>query len=182
MVCKVQANAQQGYSASDNNYGYDQNQQYSDQNYYSYYQERSPQGEQNVYQQQYEQPTNNYQHTSPVTEPYSSQPASSYSQPYSGYTSNAAPITQQHANNPYTYAAPIQPFVQDKVHTSPVVNSVPYGSYGQQTRQISWLAAFGTGGFEGEAPLLEGKLLLNDLCSLFLELGINFGHIKNKVN
>lgn len=31
-----------------------------------------------------------------------------------------------------------------------------------------WLAAFGTGGYEDEPPLLE-------------ELGINFGHIKMKV-
>lgn len=33
---------------------------------------------------------------------------------------------------------------------------------------MGWLAAFGTGGYEDEPPLLE-------------ELGVNFGHIKGKV-
>ena len=34
--------------------------------------------------------------------------------------------------------------------------------------RTGWLAAFGTEGYEGEPPLLE-------------ELGVNFGHIKDKV-
>lgn len=34
--------------------------------------------------------------------------------------------------------------------------------------RTGWLAAFGTEGYEGEPPLLE-------------ELGVNFGHIKIKV-
>ncbi|KAI1320724.1 hypothetical protein EDD11_010258 [Mortierella claussenii] len=37
----------------------------------------------------------------------------------------------------------------------------------QMSQPISWLAAFGAGGLEGEPPLLE-------------ELGINFSHIKSK--
>lgn len=42
---------------------------------------------------------------------------------------------------------------------------------GQQQNGLStgWLAAFGTEGYEGEPPLLE-------------ELGVNFGHIKMKVD
>lgn len=46
------------------------------------------------------------------------------------------------------------------------------GGAGQRSREgglaSGWLAAFGTGGYEDEPPLLE-------------ELGINFGHIKMKV-
>lgn len=46
------------------------------------------------------------------------------------------------------------------------------GGAGASTREggltPGWLAAFGTGGYEDEPPLLE-------------ELGINFGHIKMKV-
>lgn len=35
--------------------------------------------------------------------------------------------------------------------------------------RTGWLAAFGTEGYDGEPPLLE-------------ELGVNFGHIKTKVD
>jgi len=61
-------------------------------------------------------------------------------------------------------------------HTTPSQNA--YNAYGgiggvgggEGSRQLStgWLAAFGTGGYDDEPPLLE-------------ELGINFGHIKMKV-
>lgn len=48
-----------------------------------------------------------------------------------------------------------------------------------------WWTAFGTGGFEGEPPLLEGNpslvCLPSQLCSLWiLELGINFSHVRAK--
>lgn len=44
------------------------------------------------------------------------------------------------------------------------------GAMGGPRGQLStgWLAAFGTGGYDDEPPLLE-------------ELGVNFGHIKTKV-
>ena len=40
-------------------------------------------------------------------------------------------------------------------------------NFQQSFHQHSWFSAFGSGGFEGEAPLFE-------------ELGINFGHIRSK--
>ena len=50
-----------------------------------------------------------------------------------------------------------------------------------------WWTAFGTGGFEGEPPLLEGpSFLLYLRCQepiifvMYLELGINFSHIRAK--
>lgn len=53
--------------------------------------------------------------------------------------------------------------------------------------QGAWWTAFGTGGVEGEPPLLEGELcssLLRGRCSTFqsrrAELGINFHHIRDK--
>lgn len=46
------------------------------------------------------------------------------------------------------------------------MGSVPAGPRGPLT--TGWLAAFGTGGYDDELPLME-------------ELGINFGHIKMKV-
>lgn len=48
----------------------------------------------------------------------------------------------------------------------PQASTIP-GQRGQLT--TGWLAAFGTGGYEDEQPLLE-------------ELGVNFGHIKGKVS
>ncbi|OMH80290.1 hypothetical protein AX774_g6276 [Zancudomyces culisetae] len=40
-------------------------------------------------------------------------------------------------------------------------SSNQYGyNYGQPVVEISWLAAFGSGGFPGEPPLLQGKLCL----------------------
>jgi protein YIPF5/7 len=46
----------------------------------------------------------------------------------------------------------------------------PMGRMGEQGGlRTGWLAAFGTEGYEGEPPLLE-------------ELGVNFGHIKMKVD
>jgi len=48
--------------------------------------------------------------------------------------------------------------------------TTPFTTYPEQYRmegKMGWLAAFGTGGYPDEPPLLE-------------ELGVNFGHIKTK--
>jgi len=67
--------------------------------------------------------------------------------------------------------------------------SVPSGSvaqaYGGTIQQPGgWWTAFGTGGFEGEPPLLEGEATPSTLrfsCQTMLaELGINFSHIRAK--
>lgn len=59
------------------------------------------------------------------------------------------------------------------------------GAYGGNIQQTGWLSAFGTGGMEGEPPLLEGMLLDCLSCSspdssAHPELGINFQHIRDK--
>lgn len=157
MVRRVQANQasqQDYYYSGDNYYGYDQSQpQQNSQNYY--HNEQEYQVEQTSYQQQqsYVQPSNNYGYTSPVV---SAMPAQS-SQAYGNSLDN----NNSNAGNQYSYPPPTQPFLQQgKVHASPVIQSSPYGaSYGIQTLSAkgSWLSAFGTGGFEGEPPLLEGR-------------------------
>ena len=49
-----------------------------------------------------------------------------------------------------------------------------------------WWTAFGTGGFEGEPPLLEGayRIIISEssggLIGVVIELGINFSHIRAK--
>lgn len=49
---------------------------------------------------------------------------------------------------------------------SSMSSAVPSGPRGPLSQ--GWMAAFGTGGYEDEPPLLE-------------ELGVNFGHIRAKV-
>ncbi len=150
MVRRVQANqgGQDYYAPSDNYYGYDQNQQQQDdQNYFS--NERSYQPDQSQFQQQYSQPTGNYNYASPTT--------NSYGQPVSHYGNEA-----YSANNQFDIGSTMtQPFIQpEKAHISPVIQNDGYGaSYGVQSPSMSgsWLSAFGTGGFQGEPPLLEGK-------------------------
>lgn len=66
------------------------------------------------------------------------------------------------------------------------ISSQPIQSYGGNIQPASsWLSAFGTGGFEGEPPLLEGACAAHTLRCLvsspcLLELGINFSHIRSK--
>lgn len=49
------------------------------------------------------------------------------------------------------------------------MGGAPSGRTGEQGGlRTGWLAAFGTEGYDGEPPLLE-------------ELGVNFGHIRDKV-
>jgi len=49
------------------------------------------------------------------------------------------------------------------------MGGAPSGRMGEQGGlRTGWLAAFGTEGYDGEPPLLE-------------ELGVNFGHIRDKV-
>ena len=63
---------------------------------------------------------------------------------------------------------------------------VPAGYGGNIAQPVGgWWTAFGTGGFEGEPPLLEGKLASPDTILVFkfthfVELGINFSHIRAK--
>lgn len=75
-------------------------------------------------------------------------------------------------------------------------NMGPRGSIGQagtapafggniQQQPGGWWTAFGTGGFEGEPPLLEGKqftrsYLVDYRIMYATELGINFSHIRAK--
>ena len=150
MVRRVQANQAGGqdyYSTSDNYYGYEQSQQPpADQNYY--YNEQAYQPDQTQFQQPYSQPANNYNYSSPA--------ANSYAQHVNNYGSEAYSNSNQYNN----YNSPVtQPFIQpEKTHSSPIVQNAGYGAtYGVQPSSGSWLSAFGTGGFEGEAPLLEGK-------------------------
>lgn len=86
-----------------------------------------------------------------------------------------APLVQ--ASFPVVQPAPL---VQQ---TSSATNfSVQY-NYGSSSGK-SWLSAFGSGGFDNEPPLLEGYTYPNLVIVLlyFLELGINFCHIKDKVS
>ena len=58
-----------------------------------------------------------------------------------------------------------------------------YGGNIQSTG--GWWTAFGTGGFEGEPPLLEGipsvtSFYFCNSTTCILELGINFSHIRSK--
>ncbi len=151
MVRKVQANqGQDYYTSSGNYYGYEQSQQPqqpADQN--EYYSEQAYQPDQSQFQQQYAQPVSGYNYATPAV-------TTSYSQPKNN---NAA----AESNNQYSFGtASAQPFIQPaKSHSSPIVSNADYGaSYGASATQSakgSWWSAFGTGGFEGEAPLLEGK-------------------------
>lgn len=66
------------------------------------------------------------------------------------------------------------------------ISTQPVQSYGGNIQPAGgWLSAFGTGGIEGEPPLLEGTYAASPLpCPLsspcLLELGINFSHIRSK--
>lgn len=61
---------------------------------------------------------------------------------------------------------------------------VPPSYGGNIQQQGGWWTAFGTGGFEGEPPLLEGAVRAYSYCRLAFiiatELGINFSHIQAK--
>ena len=79
-----------------------------------------------------------------------------------------------------------RPSLDGNVMPQGSISSQPVQSYGGNIQPASsWLSAFGTGGFEGEPPLLEGacaalalRCLISSPCPV--ELGINFSHIRSK--
>lgn len=65
---------------------------------------------------------------------------------------------------------------------SPASNSGVQYNYGTSSEK-SWISAFSSGCFDNEPPLLEGiHLQIYKFFDYFVELGINFSHIKDKVN
>jgi hypothetical protein len=117
--------------------------------------------------------------------------------PY-GASSSQPPYYQQPQGAPLQFYTP-QPAAPDPNAFYPATrqnldgNMAPQGSIGHdrsagfggniQTTG-GWWTAFGTGGFEGEPPLLEGasafRLALIASHSFPKELGINFSHIRSK--
>jgi len=75
-----------------------------------------------------------------------------------------APSADQNGFYPGSRSSLEGPHLQGSISTQPVPG---YSGHIQSTPSTGWLSAFGTGGFEGEPPLLE-------------ELGINFPHIRAK--
>ena len=79
-----------------------------------------------------------------------------------------------------------RPSLDGNVMPQGSISSQPTQSYGGNIQPAgSWLSAFGTGGFEGEPPLLEGVCAAPALgrpspSPCLLELGINFSHIRSK--
>jgi hypothetical protein len=60
--------------------------------------------------------------------------------------------------------------------------STPLAGYPEQYRlegKMGWLAAFGTAGYPDGKPFLDFLLTIEP--PLLEELGVNFGHIKTKV-
>lgn len=159
MVRRVQATGTgSDYYATESNYGYGQDQ--SNQDYYSYYNEQQAQPEQSAYN--YAQPAaNEYQQPASNAAQYSAPYGANSYQPQQAYSASpyaAQPQQQSYSQPAYNnYASPAQPFLQPKAHNSPVPPQAGY-SYGVQSGPTGlWLSAFGTGGIEGEPPLLEGK-------------------------
>ena len=78
-----------------------------------------------------------------------------------------------------------RPSLDGNVIAQGPMSSQPIQSYGGNIQPAGgWISAFGTGGFEGEPPLLEGARAAPTLRCLLshcvLELGINFSHIRSK--
>jgi len=78
-----------------------------------------------------------------------------------------------------------RPSLDGNVMAQGPISSQPIQSYGGNIQPAGgWISAFGTGGFEGEPPLLEGACAAPALRCLLshrvLELGINFSHIRSK--
>ena len=79
-----------------------------------------------------------------------------------------------------------RPSLDGNVMPQGSISSQPVQSYGGTIQPASsWLSAFGTGGFEGEPPLLEGECTAPAArcpvsSPLLTELGINFSHIRGK--
>lgn len=108
------------------------------------------------------------------------------------YGSSGSPY-QPYAQQPHT--APLQfynakpsndflgarPSLDGHVTAGAVGGSSSFG--GNIQPSAGWWSAFGTGGLEGEPPLLEGKSAPispreASLIALTVELGINFSHIR----
>ena len=78
-----------------------------------------------------------------------------------------------------------RPSLDGNVMPQGPISSQPVQSYGGNIQPAGgWISAFGTGGFEGEPPLLEGACAAPAFRCLLshhvLELGINFSHIRSK--
>lgn len=76
---------------------------------------------------------------------------------------------------PHDYYASSRPSLDGQVHGS--MGPIPAGFGGNIHSQGPWWTAFGTGGFDGEPPLLEGKFTtLPYLMLLFIYFEIRTGH------
>lgn len=98
--------------------------------------------------------------------PYHQQHAQS--QPY-GSTPQANPTPLQFYSGEYPGA---RPSLDGHVTAGGVAGSYGVGGVGGAiTSQGGWLSAFGTGGFEGEPPLLEGMflVLMYTKCIYFID-------------
>ncbi|KAJ7647261.1 Yip1-domain-containing protein [Roridomyces roridus] len=69
--------------------------------------------------------------------------------------------------DPNSFYPGARPSLDGNVGAQGNINAGPTAGYGGTIQNSSWWTAFGTGGFEGEPPLLD-------------ELGINFSHILAK--
>lgn len=103
---------------------------------------------------------------------------------------------QQDQSGPYAYPQePLQFYAQSNdyypasrtsldAHVQGSIIQQPSSFTGNIQSQGAWWTAFGTGGFEGEPPLLEGDCFTLLFCFLAhllrSELGINFQHILDK--
>jgi len=96
--------------------------------------------------------------SSPYQQPYAPQPS------HSSSSGSGAPL-QFYSAGPSNDFPGARPSLDGHVTAGGVGGSTSFG--GSIQPSAGWLSAFGTGGFEGEPPLLE-------------ELGINFSHIRAK--
>lgn len=109
------------------------------------------------------------------------------SQPQAYYSSQPAAAQgsqlQFYAQDPSSFYPGSRPSL-DGAMTSQPIPSGPVNFGGNIHTQGSWWTAFGTGGFEGEQPLLEGEnhlfRILPRMHLTIPELGINFSHIRAK--
>jgi protein YIPF5/7 len=113
---------------------------------------------------------------------YSSSP---YQQPpyYNQHQQQAQPSSSHIVDNSGFYVS--QPASHSVGGNVPVVDGQMNMAYAGTIHSSAggWLSAFGTGGFEGEPPLLEGQLPLRFTTRAAhnpRELGINFSHIRAK--
>ncbi|KAF8577935.1 Yip1-domain-containing protein [Ramaria rubella] len=94
---------------------------------------------------------------------------SPYQQPYAPKASGSGAPLQFYSAGPSNDFPGARPSLDGHVTAGMVGGGSSFG--GSIQPSAGWWSAFGTGGFEGEPPLLEDGII---------ELGINFSHIRTK--